>query len=137
VWYVFQDSSQPIQERIVKKAIGTMIFVCFFVAQSFCASYQYPNVRVNEIRRESASKTCLWSDHYLLIKVSDSGSSKWLRLAETANGYKDMLTILLTAATTGLLLRVVYEPNTDPCSGAAFTPVPSDGILESVSLLAQ
>jgi hypothetical protein len=120
----------------MKYALILSVLIGMFPGHVFSASKLFQNVKVKEIRRESNGATCTWSADWLIINFASSGDSKWLRLHKDATGYKDMLSMLLTAASTGGTLNIIYDDQTSPCAaGSPATPIPSQGNLESVSLI--
>ena len=73
-------------EPVTKGPIMKNIITCFFLLLPFATTAFGANVtfpgKITEIRRETNSVTCSWSDLFLMVKVTGSGSSVWLRMAD-------------------------------------------------------
>ena len=68
----------------------------------------YPG-KVLEVRRESNSITCTWSDMFLLVRVGTASSSIWLRLSASAAAFKDIESLTLAALAAKMNVTVVHD----------------------------
>lgn len=85
--------------------------------------------KVSRLMRENSAVTCTTSDVLLLLSITGTSSTRDIRMSTSAVGYNDIISMLLTAASTGMNVDIIYDNTTSVCNPG------KDGILLSVTLV--